>query len=65
MLFLLNNDNDISSINELYFMNYFEPLVIPKEKRRHWIRIGLQCENKMYAAEHEKNENNVFVRKQA
>lgn len=59
MLFLLNNDNDISSINELYFMNYFEPLVIPKEKRRHWIRIGLQCENKMYAAEHEKNENNV------
>lgn len=59
MLFLLNNDNDISAINELYYMNYFEPLVIPKRERRHWIRIGIQCENKMYAVEHDKNENNM------
>lgn len=59
MLFLLNSDNDMGTINELYYINYFEPLVMLKHERRHWIRIGIQCENKMYAVEHDKNENNM------
>lgn len=59
MFFLLDKNNDMRRINELYYINYFEPQVMSKKERRHRMLINLTCENKMYAVEHDKNENNI------